>query len=117
MRVCPKCGYRENPMWKPLAWRLYWEYAPLEGFKEGYPELASLTENLLTKHKCKVGNFYFHFEDKFYYYQITTKRATRNLVRRFPKGYESMANRNLFEKTPSEKGRDDIFQKKLLEAS
>lgn len=104
MKVCPKCGYQDDPMWKPLAWRLYWEYAPLDDFKKGYPQLASLTEST-KKFKCEEGNFYYNFEDKFYYYQVTTERATRELVRRFPKGFESMGNRKLFEKTPSEKSR------------
>jgi len=37
------------------------------------------------------------------------------MLHRFPKGYESMANRKLFEKTPSEKGFPHINQAKLLE--
>ena len=115
MKECPKCGFKDDPMWKPLAWRIYWEYAPLEDFRRGYPQLADLTKNPKKKIKCEAGNFYYHFDDEFFYYQVTTKKATRQMVRRFPKGYESMANRNLFEKTPSEKGEDDIFQRKLSE--
>ena len=114
LRVCPKCGYKEDPMWKPLAWRIYWEYADLYSFVRGYPELSILALKPPEKKKCEQGNFYYHFEDEFYYYQVTTKKSKRQLVRRFPKGFESMANRELFEKTPSEKGEDDIFQKKLV---
>lgn len=118
MKVCPKCGFHDNFMWKPLAWRIYWEYASLGSFVRGYPQLAELALDPPKKQKCEEGNFYFHFEDAHYYYQVTSKKATRRLVRRFPKGYESMANRNLFEKTPSEKDHPefgDIFQTRLLE--
>ena len=115
MKVCPKCGFREDPMWKPLAWRIYWDYADLDSFVRGYPQLSSFALNPPEKQKCEQGNFYFHFEDEYYYYQVTTPKSKRQLVRRFPKGYESMANRELFEKTPSEKDTPDIFQKRLLE--
>ena len=115
MKVCPKCGHKDDPMWKPLAWRIYWDYADRDTFIKGYPNLAELALNPPQKKKCEIGNFYFNFEDKHFYYQVTTKKAKRQIVRRFPKGYESMGNRELFEKTPSEKGypQGDIFQKKL----
>ena len=103
---CPKCGYEDDPMWKPYFFHLYWEYAPLENFKETVPT------NLNKKH-CEAGNFWYHFEDEFYYYYVGGK--TRKIIRRFPKGRESMVNRKLYEKTPSEKGMPDIFQKRLLE--
>ena len=115
MKVCPQCGFKDDPMWKPLAWRIYWGYAPLESFINGYPKLKDIALNSPKKQLCLEGNFYYNFEDDFFNYQVTTKKATRKLVRRFPKGYESMANRNLFEKTPSEKGMLNPLQKRLLE--
>lgn len=115
MKECPECGFKDDPMWKPLAWRIYWEYAPTPEFMRGYPQLASLAENPPPKKKCEAGGFYYHFEDPLFYYQVTTKKATRQLVRRFPKGFETMGNHALFEKTPSEKDfpEGDIFQTKL----
>lgn len=106
MRVCPKCGFSDDPRWKPLFWKIYWEYAPLEDFKVLIPDQ-------IQRKKCIAGNFWFDFEDKYYYYKLSGK--TRQMLRRFPKGYESMANRKLFEKTPSEKGFVSVNQKKLLE--
>lgn len=50
---------------------------------------------------CKNGGFTYNLEDRNYYYKIAGK--TRIMIHRFPKGFESMANRKLFEKTPSEK--------------
>jgi len=103
-------------MWKPLAWRIYWDYTDQQDFRKGYPQLALFIDKPPKKQYNSLGNFYFHFEDEFYYYQLTTNRSKRKLVRRFPKGYETMANRKLFEKTPTEKGypKGDIFQAKLL---
>jgi len=106
MRVCPKCGYSDDPRWKPLFWKIYWEYAPLEDFKELIP-------NKIQRRKCDVGNFWYDFEDEYYYYKLSGK--TRQMLHRFPKGFESMANRKLFEKTPSEKYCLDAEQKKLFE--
>jgi len=115
MRVCPKCHFEDDPMWKPLAWRIYWDYAPQETFIDGYPHFKEVVFNPPKKKKCESGNFYYHFEDEYYYYQVTTPKATRKLVRRFPKGFESMGNRDLFEKTPSEKGFHNPNQCRLFE--
>ena len=93
MRVCPKCGHVENPHWKPLFWKMYWEYISLEDF--GKVPLF----NIERKHQS-IGNFWYNFEDNFYYYKIAGK--TRKMIHRFPKGYESMGNKKLYEKTPSE---------------
>jgi len=105
LKICPKCGYKDDPIWKPYFFHLYWEYAPLPDFKGEVPEK-------LVRKYCEVGDFYYHFEDDLYYYQVGGK--TRRVIRRFPKGWESMVNRKLYEKTPSEKGMDDPYQKKLL---
>lgn len=108
MKVCPKCGFEDDPIWKPYFWHLYWEYAPQENFKEMIPL------KLERKH-CESGDFWYHFEDKYYYYYVGGK--TRQIIRRFPKGRESMVNQKLFEKTPSEKGLAfDINQRRLSES-
>lgn len=49
MRICPNCGYREHPMWRPRASRVFCEYTKAETLeyndsklfnliKEAYPE-------------------------------------------------------------------------------
>jgi len=96
----------DDPRWKPYYWGLYWEYGSLNDFKD-------LVPNKIERQYCKDGNFWFDFEDAYYYYKLAGK--TRKIIRRFPKGYESMANRKLYEKTPSEKGMKDPFQKQLIE--
>ena len=108
MIECPKCGYKDDPMWKPYFFHLYWEYAPLCDFKGKIPEK-------LEKKHCEDGAFWYHFEDRLYYYFVGGK--TRKIIKRFPKGRESMVNRKLFEKTPSEKDMPDLFQKKLVSVS
>jgi len=114
MRICPKCGFHDSPSWKPYFWGLYWEYMDFADFKREYPSLLDQPFDIFHSHKfCEEGNFYYNFEDNHYYYKIAGK--TRKVIRRFPKGFESMANRKLFEKTPSEKSALDLFQKKLLE--
>lgn len=104
MKVCPKCGFEDDPRWKPYFYHLYWEYADQHEFKELIPPKTE-------RKYCEAGDFYYHFEDQFYYYRLGGK--TRKIIYRFPKGRESMVNRKLFEKTPSEKGMDDPFQMKL----
>jgi len=102
MKVCPRCGFRDSPYWKPLFWKLYWEYMSLEDFEREYPELAEkLIARKDVKSKCVEGDFYYNIQDSHYYYKIAGK--TRVMVHRFPKGFESMVNRKLFEKTPSER--------------
>lgn len=125
MKVCPKCGHKDSMIWKPLFWKLYWEYTvPLDFIKEIHALEESRSKTISSfilggepkKRKerkfCERGNFYYHFEDDFYYYKISGK--TRKMIHRFPKGWEELANKKLYEKTPSEKGQDDIFQKKLM---
>jgi hypothetical protein len=91
-------------MWKPLFWRPYWEYADQESFLLTYPQWHQVLEHPPPRRHCVDGDFLYHFEDAFYYYRLTTQKSKRRLVFRFPKGYESMGNTKLFEKTPSEKG-------------
>jgi len=73
----------------------------LEDFWREYPQLKSVSLSA-KRRKCVEGNFYYDFEDAYFYYKLAGK--TRKMVHRFPKGFEAMANRKLFEKTPSEKG-------------
>lgn len=100
MRVCPKCGFRESPFWKPLFWNLYWDYMSEADFFMEYPGFEG-EKRLKTKLLSEDGSIRYDFEDSFYYYKFAGK--TRKIIHRFPKGFESMANRKLFEKTPSEK--------------
>jgi hypothetical protein len=116
MRVCPKCGYADSPLWKPLFWKMYWEYMDMLDFVREYPSLADSwgVQDKVRQHKfCKDGNFYYDQEDDYFYYKFAGK--TRKMVHRFPKGLESMANRRLFEKTPSEVGFQSPSQIRLLE--
>ena len=104
MKICPQCGFRDDPLWKPLFWRLYWEYMPIDDFIKKHPKIYDeIFGFFVVRPKgmfCKDGNFWYHAEDEFYYYRVGGK--TRRFTYRFPKGFESMANRKLFEKTPSE---------------
>ena len=83
---CPNCGYLDNPIWKPLFWKLYGSYADLEDFKREYPHI---------KFENKIA------EDRYFDYELRGK--TRKMVHRFPKAFRMMRKRKLYEKTPSEK--------------
>jgi hypothetical protein len=85
---CEKCGYKDNPIWKPLYWKLYTSYADLQDFQREYPEL---TDELET---------HFQVEDDYYAYKLAGK--TRKVVHRWPKAFAMMRDRKLYEKTPSE---------------
>ena len=41
MRICPKCGHREHPMWRPRASRVFCEYTKAETLEYNDPELFS----------------------------------------------------------------------------
>jgi hypothetical protein len=83
---------------------MYWEYISEEDFKKEYSATNVPYWNRGRKEMrqfCSEGNFHYDFEDSHYYYKFAGK--TRKMIHRFPKGFESMGNRALFEKTPSEK--------------
>jgi len=87
--VCERCGHIDNPIWKPLYWRLYWSFAPFADFEREYPTLAKQLTHRLAK-----------TEDQYFVYQRRGK--TRDVVHRYPKALSSMMNRKIYEKTPSE---------------
>jgi len=39
MRVCPKCGYHDPPIWKTTRYRVHCDYARIEDFKAYYPHI------------------------------------------------------------------------------
>lgn len=86
---CPKCGFHDNPMWKPLYWKPYYAYADYEDFKRDYPALAKD----LTREKPA--------EDEQYLYYLRGK--TRVMVHRIDKLFLHLTDKTIFEKTPSEK--------------
>jgi len=88
--VCEKCGYKDNPIWKPLFWKMYYSYCDFDDFSREYPELA---ERL---------SFEQTTTDQHYFYKTAGK--TRRMVHRVPKAFAMMTKRELYEKTPSEKG-------------
>ena len=40
MRICPKCGFSEHPMWRPRRSRVFCDYVKLETLEYNAPELA-----------------------------------------------------------------------------
>jgi len=88
--VCEKCGHIDSPIWKPLYWKLYGSYASFEDFQKEHPHLAQQLPHRLTK-----------TEDQHYTYE--RHGITRDVVHRYPKIFNPMRNRKLYEKTPSEK--------------
>jgi len=102
--VCPSCGYLDSPIWKPLFWKLYGSYADFNDFCREHPELLQKLNDVVKKGKIK-------FEDKYFDYEFRGK--TRKVIHRFPKAFRMMRNKKLYEKTPSETGMPDLFQKKI----
>lgn len=39
MRICPKCGYSDPPIWKVTRYRVHCDYARIEDFREYYPRI------------------------------------------------------------------------------
>jgi len=96
--VCPNCGYKDSPIWKPLFWKLYGSYASFEDFKREHPDLA-----------LKFEDGEREVEDEHYVYERHGK--TRDMIHRFPKAFSMMRNKRIYEKTPSEKGFQKVADK------
>lgn len=45
MKVCPKCGYIDDRMWRAVPWRRQVDYARMDLFEEKYPEFAVALKN------------------------------------------------------------------------
>lgn len=88
-QLCDK-GFDHNPLWKPLFWKIYHEYIPLADFQREYPALA---DALKTSKEVR---------SKHYKYKLAGK--TRVMVHRIHLNHLHLADRSLYEKTPSEKG-------------
>lgn len=62
MRVCPKCGYVENPLWRP-SMKFAMDFMRLDDFKNEYPGIAEqvtkskfVVEEPFVYHLTKGGN-------------------------------------------------------------
>lgn len=64
MKVCPRCGYEDQPFWLNHQWQQHIEYCRIEDFKGDYPILASQL--------TKLGSI--TSDDNFYY--RLTRRGT-----------------------------------------
>jgi hypothetical protein len=53
MRVCPKCGYEDPPIWRNTLRRLYTDHCHIEDLKIWEPQLAQLI--LEKKYVCLNG--------------------------------------------------------------
>ena len=83
--LCDK-GFDHNPLWRPLYWRLFWEYMPYDDFLKEYPSIVLTDGDVKTKH---------------YLYRLRGK--TRKIVHRIHLKHLHLSDRPLYEKTPSER--------------
>jgi hypothetical protein len=71
MRVCPNCGFEEEPIWLNHQWQQHIEYCSIQDFRAYYPALASK----LTKPGTTIS-------DSYSYYRLTNRGT---FVYRWPK--------------------------------
>lgn len=102
MRVCPKCGYREPPIWLNHQFQQHVSYARVEDFEKYYPHLA--------KRIVKAG---YVTSDKYCYYRRSSKGAP--FIHRWSKEYGPKGFHLDYEKSNLKKEWVDPTQKKLLE--
>lgn len=69
MRICPKYGYHDSPVWRPRASRPYCEYSAVDNVGYSFPELVE-------KIRAMTPEPYF---DGHFVYRIT--RTERNVER------------------------------------
>lgn len=104
MKVCPKCGYREPPIWLNHQFQQHVTYARVEDFEQYYPNLA--------KQIVKAG---YVTSDEYCYYRRSKKGAP--FIHRWSKEYGPKGFHLDYEKSPFKKDTVDLTQKRLLEAS
>ena len=63
MRVCPKCGYSDNPLWENCRFKRDLQVMRIEDFKCHYPDLAKRIEE---EPYVQDGQFVYHKTGKFY---------------------------------------------------
>lgn len=66
MRVCPKCGYHESPIWRPSIAHREIDFCRFEDFQQEHPKLA---EKLLESQQRKGTKNVV--EDEIYAYHLT----------------------------------------------
>lgn len=44
MRVCPKCGYMDSPVWRHVRHRIYTDYCRVDDLEPWEPALYALLE-------------------------------------------------------------------------
>jgi len=57
MRICPECGYEDNPLWENDRFKRDLQVMRLEDFKRQYPHLAQRIEN---EDYVQEGQFVYH---------------------------------------------------------
>ena len=62
MRVCPKCGHSDNPLWRNCIFSRDHQFMRIEDFKEAYPHLA---EKIETHKYVRDGQFLYHKGTKY----------------------------------------------------
>ena len=62
MRVCPECGYSDNPLWENCRFKRDLQIMRIEDFKQNYPELAEKVER---EKYLRDGQFVYHKTSKY----------------------------------------------------
>ena len=96
MFVCPKCGFKDSPIWKACNWELYAVYCRIDELESFDKELADI---LRANKETEKGA---------YYYRLTKS----GYVHRIVKEYKVYIKRGHMREKPK-----DPFQKKLFEKS
>ena len=102
MHVCPKCGYREPPIWLNHQFQQHVSYARVEDFEEYYPDLAK---------QIRKGGYLT--SDKNCYYRRSTKGAP--YIHRWIKEYGPKGYHLDYEKAPIKQDTVDQNQKTIKE--
>jgi len=60
MRVCPKCGHRDNPYWRNSRFEFNAEYMSREDFKREYPKIWDKLKDLPNHHPVTVEYYLYY---------------------------------------------------------
>lgn len=72
MRICPKCGYHDSPIWRPRGNRPYCEYSAVDNVGYSMPELIT---------KIREAEPWPYFDGHFVYHISRTGKNVERIER------------------------------------
>jgi hypothetical protein len=60
MRICPNCGFRDNPLWRHSRFEFNADYMSWDDFQTEFQELAKLLEGRKNHDPVERGSYFYY---------------------------------------------------------